>query len=99
MKNFLYLLFTILLANTAAQAQISLNTDGSNPDSSAMLDIKSTAKGVLVPRMTTAQRTAIRNPAKGLLVYDSTTTSFWFHNGTAWSQVTTGANGWNLTGN
>jgi len=99
MRKILFLLFAVLLIHTAAQAQIGLNTDGSNPDSSAMLDIKSTAKGVLVPRLTTTQRTAIKSPAKGLLVYDSTTTSFWFHNGTAWSEITTGANGWNLTGN
>src|ERR1700722_13772452 len=99
MKKLLYLLVILLATHTAAIAQVGLNTDGSNPDSSAMLDIKSTTQGILIPRMTSTQRAAIKNPAKGLMVYDSTTTSFWFHNGSTWSEITTGANGWNLTGN
>jgi hypothetical protein len=99
MKRILYFFAICLLFNTAAFAQVGINADGSTPDSSAMLDIKSTKQGVLVPRLTSTQRMAITNPAKGLLVYDSTTTSFWFHNGSAWSEITTGANGWNLTGN
>ncbi|HET7119215.1 MAG TPA: tail fiber domain-containing protein [Hanamia sp.] len=81
-------------------AQVAINQDGSLPDTSAMLDIKSTAKGVLIPRMTTAQRTAIASPAKGLLVYDSTTTSFWFYNGRGWANLSgENINGWSLTGN
>lgn len=79
--------------------QVGINSDGSSPDTSAMLDIKSTAKGILIPRMTSIQRTAITSPAKGLLVYDSTTTSFWFYNGNAWANLSGNANGWNLTGN
>ncbi len=97
-KNF-YLSVMLLLVCMAAFAQVGINTDGTNPDSSAMLDIKSATKGILVPRMSSTQRIAIKSPAKGLLVYDSTTTSFWFHNGVSWSEITTGANGWNLTGN
>ncbi len=80
-------------------AQIGINTDASTPDSSAMLDIKSTSRGILIPRMTSLQRAAVKTPAKGLLVYDSTTTSFWYHNGVTWNELTAGASGWNLTGN
>lgn len=70
-------------------AQISVNTTGSTADTSAMLDVSSTDKGMLVPRMTTAQRTAISAPAAGLLVFDTTTDSFWYYNGTAaeWQKV------------
>ncbi len=52
--------------------QIAVNTDGSLPDSSAMLDVKSTSKGVLLPRLTHSQVMAISNPADGLLVYCTT---------------------------
>lgn len=42
-----------------------------SPDTSAMLDLTSTERGVLFPRMTQAQRTAIPKPATGLLVYQT----------------------------
>ena len=54
------------------------------PDASSMLEITSTTKGFLMPRMTTAERTAIATPANGLQVYDTTTNTQWFYNGTVW---------------
>ena len=57
-----------------------------------MLDIKSTDKGVLIPRMTTTQRTAISTPATGLLVFDQTTGGFWFYNGSAWEDISAADN-------
>ncbi|MCB0517665.1 MAG: hypothetical protein H6577_00750 [Lewinellaceae bacterium] len=71
------------------QLPTSINTDGSAPNASAMLDVQSNTKGMLVPRMTTAQRTAIATPATGLLVFDTTTGGFWFYNGTAWQNLST----------
>ncbi|MFH2095686.1 MAG: hypothetical protein ABIJ16_08280, partial [Bacteroidota bacterium] len=63
-------------------------------DPSAMLDVKTTDKGMLVPRLTTNQRTAISNPATGLLVFDSTSNSFWFNSGSpsvpAWVELVAG---------
>lgn len=53
---------------------ISLNSDGASPDSSAVLDIQSTEKGFLPPRMTYTQRTAISSPAQGLMVYQTDST-------------------------
>jgi hypothetical protein len=49
----------------------SINDDGSNPDPSAVLQVQSTAKGMLIPRMTKAQRNAISNPADGLMIYQT----------------------------
>ena len=60
-----------------AQGSVGINTD--TPDPSAALDVQSTDKGVLLPRLTTVQRIAISNPATGLLVFDSDTESFWFY--------------------
>ncbi len=52
-------------------AQVSINTDGSAPAASAMLDVKSNTKGMLMPRMTLAEIRAISNPADGLMVYNT----------------------------
>lgn len=73
------------------QAQsVGISSDNSAPAGSAMLDVKSTSKGILIPRMTTAQRIAIATPANGLMVYDITTSTFWFYKNTAWTEVTGG---------
>jgi hypothetical protein len=53
-------------------SQIGINSSGSNPDPSAMLDVQSTSKGMLIPRMTTAQRDAITSPTQSLLIYNTT---------------------------
>ena len=76
-----------MLATFSLSAQVSINNDGTDPDGSAMLDVQSTDKGMLVPRMTTAQRTAISIPATGLMVFDTDTGSFWFYNGSTWQEV------------
>jgi hypothetical protein len=85
---FLSLLFTTpLYSQSNINQTLSINTDGSAPNASAQLDVSATDKGMLVPRMTSAQRTAIASPATGLLVYDTNTNSFWFYNGTAWAKI------------
>lgn len=60
---------------------------GSTPDASASLDIQSTTRGALVPRMTTTQKNAISTPATGLLVYDTTLNNYSYYNGTSWTPV------------
>jgi uncharacterized protein (TIGR02145 family) len=78
----------LLTAWFTATAQVAINSDGSPPDSSAMLDVQSTSKGVLIPRMTKAQRAAIASPAIGLLVFQTDATpGFYFYSGSAWSMV------------
>lgn len=62
------LFFSFLFFASIAHAQVGIGN--TNPDVSSMLDITSTSKGLLTPRMTTAQRIAISNPANGLMVYD-----------------------------
>jgi hypothetical protein len=98
MKNLTYLLF-IFLSSTLVAQNVGINATGAAPNASAMLDITSTTSGLLIPRMTTAQRTAIATPATGLTVFDLTTNSFWYYNGTAWVQILSGLTGWSLTGN
>jgi trimeric autotransporter adhesin len=87
-----------VLFSTLLVAQ-SVGINNTTPDASAILDVTSSTKGMLIPRTSTTSRMAITNPAKGLMLYDTTTSSFWFHNGADWNEITAGANGWNLTGN
>ena len=76
-----------LLFTLGLNAQVSVSTTGTTPDPSAMLDVVSTDKGMLIPRMTTAQRTTIATPAIGLMVYDTDTDDFWFFNGSIWEEI------------
>jgi hypothetical protein len=98
MKKMILALLFVLLCVASVLAQ-SIGIGNTAPNSSAALEIKSTTKGLLIPRTSTAGRTAIANPAKGLMVYDTTAGSFWYHNGSAWVQIGAGTSGWGLTGN
>jgi hypothetical protein len=72
-------LITISFATTA---QVGIGT--ASPEATAVLEVVSTDKGLLMPRMTTTQRAAINSPATGLMVFDTTTNSFWYYDGTIW---------------
>ncbi len=82
------ILFTILvILSLGLFAQVSVNTDGSDPDPSAMLDVKSTSKGFLPPRMTEAQRNAISGAVEGLVVWCTNCGAngeLQVYNGTTW---------------
>lgn len=98
-KLFLFLGFYCSLFITYAQ-NVGIGTG--TPNTSAQLDITSTSKGLLIPRMTTAQRTAIASPANGLMVYDTNLAAFYFYNGSSWNALNSGgggAGGWTASGN
>ncbi|MFK5857052.1 MAG: FISUMP domain-containing protein [Bacteroidota bacterium] len=71
MKKITTLLFLFIISIASLISQVAINTDGSTADNSAILDIKSFNKGVLIPRMTNAMIEAIPSPANGLLVYST----------------------------
>ncbi len=99
MKKIFCLLMLVIFSTPLLHAQsVAINTDGSTPNASAMVDIKSTSKGMLIPRMTSAQRTAISSPASGLLVFDSSTESFWFYTTSGWTELVSGSSQWTLNG-
>ena len=85
----LYFILAILITTASLHAQngVSINTSGENPDSSAMLDIQSTDKGLLIPRMTTAQKLAITDPATGLMVFDTDQDKFYCYANGEWVEV------------
>ncbi|MBK6347411.1 MAG: tail fiber domain-containing protein [Bacteroidales bacterium] len=101
-KHFIVFLSMLSLA-TFSNAQVAINTDGTLPDNSAMLDVKSTSQGLLIPRMTMVQRNNIAGPATGLMVFQTDNTPGFYHNsGTpaspAWILSGNGAS-WGLNGN
>lgn len=88
--------FVISLAN--AQNIAITDDDGYSADPSAMLDVKSTVKGILVPRLTTDQRIAVVSPATGLLVFDIGFNSFFFFNGNIWVDLSSSSDLWSSDG-
>lgn len=87
--NYLVIILCIAMFQTGLVAQ-SVGIGTETPDASALLDVASTDKGVLIPRITTAQREAITTPATGLLVYDTDSDSFWFQGTTGWTELRNG---------
>ena len=90
MKNISYtILKTVfilfLFVNIKGMAQVGVGT--LTPDTSAMLDVSSSTKGLLAPRMTTIEKNAIASPANGLLVYDTDLAKFEYFNGTVWTTL------------
>jgi hypothetical protein len=99
MQKFIFSALIALVLGYTAQAQnVAINTDGTSADASSILDVKSTDKGVLVPRMTQAQRNGITTPATGLLIYQTDVTAgFYFYNGSAWVFLNATTDASNLT--
>ena len=81
---FTFLAAVVLTATTYAQVGVGTTT----PDASSALDITSTTKGLLIPRMTETQRDAISPAATGLMIYQTDgTAGFYYYNGSSWSEV------------
>jgi hypothetical protein len=75
----------ILIAPILSKAQsVGINVQ---PAASAALDVASSSKGILIPRMNTAARNSISGPQKGLMVFDSSLNNFYFYDGSAWNPV------------
>jgi hypothetical protein len=96
-------MFTFLcLAVWGMSGAQSVGIGTTSPNSSAQLDISSTTRGLLIPRMTTTAISAIPNPAKGLMVYDTVQNQLLVNMGTpdsaAWQNIISNS-GWSLSGN
>jgi hypothetical protein len=99
-KSSIGLIFLLIGFSAPLWAQsVAINEDGSAAHSSAILDLKSTTKGVLLPRMTKAQREAIAGPATGLIVYQtSSPAGYYYYNGSSWDLVGNNASPWKMSG-
>jgi hypothetical protein len=111
--RFLFIVISFIIISifkTNAQQNVAINTTGAAPDASAILDISSTNKGLLIPRVALTQTslaTPITAPATSLLVYNTATVNdvtpgYYFWDGTAWIRMLSGgiiSNDWALLGN
>jgi hypothetical protein len=85
MKKILYILYCLFILNIA-DAQTGIGT--TTPDASAKLDVSSTSKGFLPPRMTSLQRTGISSPASGLMVYQTDgTAGLYYYGSSGWIYI------------
>ncbi len=91
MKKNTILLTAVLFTALSTMAQVAINKDGTDPNASAILDVKATDAGFLPPRMTISQRDAISSPADGLVIYNITTECLEFYKGGAWTQLCGGS--------
>src|SRR5215831_15318703 len=96
MKNskLLFCFLILFISTTKLFAQNTFPSTGAagigttTPDASALFEIKSTSKGILIPRMTKTQRDVIAAPATGLLIYQTNSSpGFYYYDGTSWSAV------------
>jgi hypothetical protein len=94
MNNFVKIIVLLALFTSKTYSQVGVNV--AVPDASAELEILSTNKGFIIPRMTQAQRTAIASPANGLMVFQTTAPiGLFYYNVSTWVQLST----WQITGN
>jgi len=85
----LFMLSSLISYHSNAQS-MGISSSSITPDASSILEIRTTTKGLLIPRMTTTERDAITSPATGLEVYNTTTNKFNFYNGSAWTVLLSG---------
>lgn len=92
MKKILYLLTLAILPILSIHAQQVIVTDDAGyttPASGSVLDVSSTTRGLIIPRMTTAQRTTLggNSPADGVVVYDTEINGFYYWDNGSWHQI------------
>jgi trimeric autotransporter adhesin len=104
MKKFLLIL--LIMATITVSAQVKIGNNVTTIDPSSLFELESTTQGLLIPRMTTAQITAIASPATGMQVFNSTTNCLQINEGTpgtpTWNCVgktAAAATAWQTTGN
>lgn len=103
MKRLTAILLSFFSVASFAQQNVGIGT--TTPSASALLEISSTSKGVLIPRLTQAQRSAIVSPAEGLLVYQTDGTVGFYVNKSSlpaipnWSPLSEGGNFWSYQSN
>lgn len=92
------LIFSVIFSNTYGQS-VGIGSTSFIPNTSAQLEILSTTKGLLIPRLTTTQMNAITTPAQGLMIYNTTTGAFHYYESGSWRSLATSANDyWTISG-
>ena len=88
MKSFIAILILTILCPGLKSQSVGIGTF--TPSPTAILDITDSTRGLLIPRLDSTHRTNITSPALGLLVFDTTSRSFWYYTGVTWSKISSG---------
>ena len=105
MKLLFLLIILFVIVHTSSSQGIAINNNAASADPSAMLDVSSNSKGILIPRMEKTERCNIIDPAIGLLVFQSGPDSagFYYFSGTKWQWLASAgepdSNAWSRQGN
>ena len=92
--------FSLLTFNLSAQTDLKIGSNPGSKQTSAVLELESTTKGFLLPRMSPAQMAAISNPVVGLQIYNTTDSCIYVYRGVSgWYATCGGFNAWSLFGN
>ncbi len=82
----LIVLVTLMIFVQTIYAQsMGISSGAITPDASSIFEMRTTTKGLLIPRMKTTERDLINSPANGLMIYNTTTKQFNFYNGSSWN--------------
>ena len=93
MKKLIYTLIILLNCGKSFAQSVTIDPKAAT-NGSAIIKAQSTNAGTLIPNMTSAQRLAISLPLKGLLVFDTDSATFWFHNGNSWVELVANTSQW-----
>jgi hypothetical protein len=85
MKPFYLIILFLIQASISFSQNIGIGTN--NPNPAAKLEVQSNNSGVLLPRLTSAQKIAIPSPPAGLIVFDNTLNRFSFFDGAKWTDI------------
>lgn len=81
------LILLMLVFTSGLNAQVAINEDDSDGDPTSILDVKSSTKGVIFPKLSETERDNLPSPADGLLIYNRTVGYFNYYNGTKWCLI------------
>ena len=103
-NSFLATLLLILAQFSSSLQAQNVGIGITTPDASALLHVNSTSKGMLIPRMTTAQKNILVSPANGLIIFQTDSVQgLYYNSGTSitpvWERMVTSKSAWNLGGN
>ncbi len=96
------IIFVLLAITAPVKSQVAINATGAEPHTSSMLDVSSTTKGFLMPRMTQAQRNSISSPTSGLIIFQTDgTKGIYFYDGSlgSWVFQGSGTSTWDVDSN
>jgi len=86
---------SVLLSGTSLYSQgVKISNSSGDPHQSAILELESTTQGLLIPRMTSAERLSIASPSEGLLVFDSDKNAFFLMGKVKWVDLSSSSEIW-----